>query len=649
MIRPPITRWATTIFLIGILAFILVAPLVVQADAARTFYSPGALSGSAPAGSCACEGNGSEWYSGATVPGSFGYINDYYLRTDTADIYNRTAGGWDLLLNIMGPQGDPGTPGEPGSPGAPGDTGPMGPANMTAGPQGEPGTPGEPGAPGPMGPMNQTANMTAGPQGPAGPTSPYALFSAEASSQEGAVAIWNGTLARWLNSSLVTIDQWGNITLQARILTGLRLPTQPTDATSKAYVDNALAIFSPALPVNAVTNTSTKTTGTNLTVFDTGTNTIKDSLYTIPYLISYIQGWAASQGFLTSSAPAVSSASYLDTKNITAEELNNSIKVAGGLSTGGVINTSTGSPVVVATDTLGRAINVTNVSIKTGVERSFGPSTLDVGTGQVKNLANPTSGLDATNLQTVTSLDATTLTAGKTYTDLNASRWANPTASRFLMGNHSTLWAGTASTYTFNTSTHLVIIQMVGGGAGGGGVTGLASNAAMGAGGGAGGYCEKTIQVTPGSTMTYTVGPNGTPGLHTGAAGGNGGATSATIGGTTYTAQGGTGGAGMAYGTSVIINSGGNGGAVSTNCDINGAGEPGDFAYRISGTAGISGQGAPSLWGGGGNRRTHTGGAGVGADAIGPGGGGSGALSLAATAYKGGKGGYGIIIVWEFA
>jgi len=525
LIRPPITRWATTIFLIGILAFILVAPLVVPADAARTFYSSGALSGgSAPAGSCACEGNGSEWYSGATVPGSFGYVNDYYLRTATGDIYNRTAGGWDLLMNIVGPQGDPGTPGEPGAPGEPGTIGPMGPANMTAGPPGEPGSPGEPGAPGPMGPMNQTANMTAGPQGPAGPTSPYALFSAEASSQEGAIATWNGTLERWLNSSLVTIDQWGNITLQARILTGLRLPTAPTDAASKAYVDNALAIFSPALPVNAVTNTSTKTTGTNLTVFDTGTNTIKDSLYTIPYLISYIQGWAASQGL-----------------------------------------------------------------------------------------------------------------------------WANPTASRFLMGNHSTLWAGTASTYTFNTSTHLVIIQMVGGGAGGGGVTGLASNAAMGAGGGAGGYCEKTIQVTPGSTMTYTVGPNGTPGLHTGAAGGNGGATSATIGGTTYTAQGGTGGAGMAYGTSVIINPGGNGGAVSTNCDINGAGEPGDFAYRISGTAGISGQGAPSLWGGGGNRRTHTGGAGVGADAIGPGGGGAGALSLAATAYKGGKGGYGIIIVWEFA
>ncbi len=108
---------------------------------------------------------GSSWWSGIAPPSNgMGNDNDYYVNTVSGNIYNRTGGSWQVLLNIMGPQG------------------PMGAANMTAGPQGSQGPQGEKGdtgsqgpagatgvtgAAGPQGPMG-AANMTAGPQGPQG-------------------------------------------------------------------------------------------------------------------------------------------------------------------------------------------------------------------------------------------------------------------------------------------------------------------------------------------------------------------------------------------------------------------------------------------------------------------------------------------------
>ena len=51
--------------------------------------------------------NGATWYSGSGVPSSgVGVSGDYYLRTDTADIYNKVSGAWGSpILNIKGPTG----------------------------------------------------------------------------------------------------------------------------------------------------------------------------------------------------------------------------------------------------------------------------------------------------------------------------------------------------------------------------------------------------------------------------------------------------------------------------------------------------------------------------------------------------------------
>lgn len=57
---------------------------------------------------------GAVWYSGATVPTpsvpAAAIDGDYYLKTDTADVYYRSSGTWGIVANIKGVQGVPGVP-----------------------------------------------------------------------------------------------------------------------------------------------------------------------------------------------------------------------------------------------------------------------------------------------------------------------------------------------------------------------------------------------------------------------------------------------------------------------------------------------------------------------------------------------------------
>jgi hypothetical protein len=86
--------------------------------------------------------NGSKWWSSDTDPtGDLGSDDDYFLNTASYDIFNKTGGAWQLLMNIKGATG------AAGPVGAAGPAGPTGPMNQT---------------------FNLTANMTAGPQGPPG-------------------------------------------------------------------------------------------------------------------------------------------------------------------------------------------------------------------------------------------------------------------------------------------------------------------------------------------------------------------------------------------------------------------------------------------------------------------------------------------------
>jgi hypothetical protein len=73
-------------------------------------------------------GGGSAWLNGTGAPDAGdGEDGDYYLDTDTGDVYARAAGAWELEGNIKGPEG------------AVGPAGPAGEASTVPGPVGPPG------------------------------------------------------------------------------------------------------------------------------------------------------------------------------------------------------------------------------------------------------------------------------------------------------------------------------------------------------------------------------------------------------------------------------------------------------------------------------------------------------------------------------
>lgn len=110
------------------------------------------------------QGSGNSWSAGTEVPPeSHGKEGDFYLRTTTADLYQKVQERWTLILNMRGPagpagptgaQGEPGATGPagvPGAVGATGDRGATGPAGAN-GIAGAKGDKGEAGAVGPAGP-----------------------------------------------------------------------------------------------------------------------------------------------------------------------------------------------------------------------------------------------------------------------------------------------------------------------------------------------------------------------------------------------------------------------------------------------------------------------------------------------------------------
>ena len=110
-----------------------------------------------------------QWRYGTTVPASaLGTTGDFYLNTQTGDVYYKTnSTTWTLTGNIKGAQGNAGATGATGPAGATGATGPAGPQ----GPAGPTGATGATGATGLTGPAGATGPAgPTGPQGPAGAT-----------------------------------------------------------------------------------------------------------------------------------------------------------------------------------------------------------------------------------------------------------------------------------------------------------------------------------------------------------------------------------------------------------------------------------------------------------------------------------------------
>ena len=208
----------------------------------------------------------------------------------------------------------------------------------------------------------------------------------------------------------------------------------------------------------------------------------------------------------------------------------------------------------------------------------------------------------------------------------------------------SILTSGT--TVALLAGTNAVIARLRAGGGGGGGGSSVAVSAAVGGGGSQGGYAEILKSgALGGVTLTYGIGGAGAAGANTGGTGGTGGNTTITILGTLVTANGGIGGVGQVGNTTVLQTLGGAPPAISTNGDMNSSGEPGSWSHRLSGTAGISGNGGGS--GGGVSKSAQ----GAGNNAVGNDGAGGGGCCVlnGGAAAVGGTGAVGSIILEEYS
>jgi len=204
------------------------------------------------------------------------------------------------------------------------------------------------------------------------------------------------------------------------------------------------------------------------------------------------------------------------------------------------------------------------------------------------------------------------------------------------------LTAGTSFVTQMQTTS--IFIRGVAGGGGGGGAAFSTPNMGFGAGGAGGGYFEKTFVVTPNTAYPYAIGGVGSAGANTGGTGGTGGDTTFAVGGVTATAKGGLGGVGQAAAATLDAALGG-AGVISTNGDVNSAGDPGQNSIRLSGILGSSGAGGSSPFGGGGAARKTNGAGNIG---LGYGTGGGGAAAVSAS-QVGATGTAGCIVVDEYA
>ena len=86
--------------------------------------------------------DGATWLFGTAVPSPQGKTGDFYLKTDTFDVYSKATGSWVKTGNIKGATGAQGAQGPIGPAGAKGDRGAQGPAGP-AGPTGAQGPKGD--------------------------------------------------------------------------------------------------------------------------------------------------------------------------------------------------------------------------------------------------------------------------------------------------------------------------------------------------------------------------------------------------------------------------------------------------------------------------------------------------------------------------
>ncbi|WVR18346.1 hypothetical protein y223_00066 [Bordetella phage PY223] len=201
-----------------------------------------------------------------------------------------------------------------------------------------------------------------------------------------------------------------------------------------------------------------------------------------------------------------------------------------------------------------------------------------------------------------------------------------------------------SGTWTKPAGLKSVVVEVQGaGGSGGGAMSATSGNASIGGGGLGGGYARKRILAADlGATEAVTVGAGGARVAGgTGLAGGQ-----SSFGAHCSATGGGFGGVAAPNSTLAVISSNGSPG-IGIGGDINAAGGFSRRGIRFEGTAtgSFAGDGGGSHFCG---SQGGTAGNNHGADALSYGGGGGGAHSTGSSAKEGGKGGDGLVIVWEF-
>lgn len=254
--------------------------------------------------------------------------------------------------------------------------------------------------------------------------------------------------------------------------------------------------------------------------------------------------------------------------------------------------TGTASPALVA----GANIGITNSWPNQTIAFS---GTLPVASGGTNATATPTAGAVAYGTGSAYAFSASG-TAGQVLTSSGSSAptWGTPTV---VSQPNCTVYTSGTNTFTVPTGITKIMVEVWGGGGG----------AAIGQfGGGGGGYSKGILTVTPGNTITATVGAGGTGGQAYGNDGVAGGTSTfsslSATGGAGTTASFGSGNGGVGSGGSILNLRGSKGNTVGTvgiggvapysgaytleTGQGQGPGGGGFASGNVSGTSGTAGQ-----------------------------------------------------------